>query len=81
MEKVYILWNFDIDEPVFASTDKGLVEEIMCDAYFDDIYQEYLYRCLGRPSFYENLTINEIYDDITEWYNMYMSIVEVPVRS
>lgn len=78
MEKVYILWNFDIDEPIFASIDKGLVEEIMCDAYFDDVYQEYLYRYQSR---YDNSTIEEIYNEITEWYDMYMSIIEVPVRS
>lgn len=36
MEKVYVLWNYDVEEPLMASTDESLLEEIMCDMFMED---------------------------------------------
>ena len=39
METMYVLWNYDVDEPIMASTDESLLEEFMCDIFMKD-YQD-----------------------------------------
>ena len=41
MKTEYILFNYDVDEPIFISEDKGLLEEIMYDMFFEDAYFDF----------------------------------------
>ena len=38
MNTVYILFNYDTDKCMYASRDKQLLEEIMCDFFMDELY-------------------------------------------
>lgn len=47
MKTEYILFNYDIDEPIFASDDRGLLEEILYDIFFEDAYFDFLLASKG----------------------------------
>ncbi len=78
MDYIYMMWNFDSDEVMFASHDKSFVEEMMYDFMMDDIQNEYGWEyhqhdyTLPRP-------IEDIVNDIWEWYNEYVGIIIIPV--
>ena len=70
---MYILWNYDLDEPIAVSEDKGLLQEISCYCFMEDAYMDYCYNCvLG------NGTIQDSWNATLDWYNMYIDIVEAP---
>lgn len=75
MKKVYILYNFSNDEAIYASEDRGLLEEIMYDLFLEDAYYDYCH-CYH---FEYNVPICDIWDDMVEYYNDYMSIIECPM--
>ena len=84
MKTVYVLWNYDEDTPIFASEDKGLVEEILCDLYFEDAYYDFCWKVASpyvRPINVEDLPeyVSMAHEDITGWYEDYMGILEIPV--
>ena len=84
MKTVYVLWNYDEDTPIFASEDKGLVEEILCDLYFKDAYYDFCWKVASpyvRPIDAEDLPdyAQMAHQDILEWYEDYMAILEIPV--
>ena len=76
----YILFNYDVDEPIFASDDRGLLEEILYDIFFEDAYFDFCWRVRD-----ENLqTINsllvaadECWNNCFYFYEDYIDIVEV----
>lgn len=68
---MYILWNYDLDEPIAVSEDKELLQEIMCDCFMEDAYMDYYY-ALG------NVSVKDSWDDTLDWYNMYIDITEAP---
>lgn len=41
MKTVYVMWNYDCDEALFASEDKGLVQEMMYDFMIEDVQFNY----------------------------------------
>lgn len=83
METMYVLWNYDIDEPIMASTDESLLEEFMCDIFMKD-YQDMcnwdIYDKTNAPT---DEMIRYIADD--EWdanvdyYSTYIDIVSAPM--
>lgn len=73
---MYILWNYEMDEPIAVSKDKGLLQEIMCDCFMNDAYMEYCYDCLLADS-----TIKDAWDSTLDWYHSYMNIVDAPFYS
>lgn len=75
MKKAYILYNFSNDEAMYASEDRGLLEEIMYDLFLEDAYYDYCH-CYH---FGYNVPICDIWDDILEYYNDYMTIIECPM--
>lgn len=83
METMYILWNYDIDEPIMASTDESLLEEFMCDIFMEDygnMCNQDIYDTTNAPT---DGMIRYIADD--EWnnnidyYSNYIGIVSVPM--
>lgn len=82
---VYVLWNYDTDEPMFSSTDKSAVEEIMCDLFMEDAYEQFCWETV-RPYFVRTPVftpdrVKEIakdaFDGTMEWYDSYMGIIEI----
>ena len=41
MKTVYVMWNYDGDEVMFASEDKELVQEMMYDFFIDDALEAF----------------------------------------
>lgn len=81
---MYIWWNYEQSSPVIASEDKGLLEELMCDAYFDDAYYDFCTRVFSpllNPISIEDLPeeAHMVHQEVTHWYNAYMDIVRVEV--
>lgn len=81
---MYILWNYEQNSPIIASEDKGLLEELMCDTYFDDAYYDFCWKALSplmNPISVEELPeyARTTYQDVSAWYNAYMDIVRVEV--
>ena len=80
---MYILWNYDTDEPIAASTDKSLLEELMCDIFMED-YEEMcncdIYDKINVPT---NEIIHSIadylWDGNIDYYNTYIDIISVPM--
>lgn len=78
MDYIYMMWNYDSDEVMFASHDEASVEEMMYDFMMDDIQNEYGWEyhqhdyAFPRP-------IEDIVNDIWEWYNEYVGIIIIPV--
>ena len=82
METVYVLWNYDIDEPIMASTDESLLEEFMCDIFMED----FEYGCAWESNIVakDELTNEELinivvdnWDGTMDFYNGYIGIVPV----
>ena len=78
--ELYCIWNYDCDEPIFVSPDKGLLEEMMYDLFLKDAYEEFCWSLFSPYGNYE-LTIDEAvkdaYDTTDDWYNNYMAIIDL----
>ena len=78
MKKVYILFNYDVNEVVLVSEDKEFVQECMCDCFMADVeyqwYWEQQYHCLENENIKQ--IARDIWDDIIIWYDNYMDIIE-----
>lgn len=83
METMYVLWNYDIDEPIMASTDKSLLEEFICDIFMDDYSNDCNWECYQKKSPPTKETLAYIADEnwygVLDFYNTYLDIVESPV--
>lgn len=85
MKTVYVLWNYDTDEPIFSSTDKAAVEEIMCDLFFEDAYDQFCWEIfrpyiLNIPTYTPKKVadlVNNVFEDTMDWYDNYMGIIEI----
>ncbi len=75
MDKIYMLWNYDSDECIYASTDRSLIEELCYDMYMEDCFYDY---CHGLRWDY-HVTPEEIFEDMDEFYNNYIAVMEVPL--
>ena len=78
MKTVYVMWNYDTDEAMFASEDKELVQEMMYDFLINDaLYAfgwEYHERDYQFPA-----PISQLIEDTLDWYRDYVVILEIPV--
>lgn len=82
---VYVLWNYDTDEPLFSSTDKSAVEEMMCDLFMEDAYDQFCWELfrpyiLRTPNYTKENIINlanDAMEDTMNWYDSYMGIIEL----
>ena len=54
MKKVYILFNYDVNEVILATEDKEFAQECMCDCFMADVeyqwYWEQQYRSLENEN-------------------------------
>ncbi len=78
MKKVYILFNYDINEVVLASEDKEFVQECMCDCFMADVEYQWYWEQQYHSLETENIKqiARDIWDDIIIWYDNYMDIIE-----
>lgn len=78
MKTVYVMWNYDGDEPMFASEDLNLVQSLMYDFMIEDAMQsfgwEYHERDYKFPA-----PIEDLIRDTKEWYDDYVTIIAIPV--
>lgn len=83
MKTIYILWNYDADEPIMVSTDKSLLEECMCDFFMEDYINDCNWECYQKKSPPTKKTLAYIADEnwygVLDFYNTYLDIVESPV--
>lgn len=84
MKTVYILWNYDEDVALLASEDEGLLEEVLCDTYFEDAYYDFCWAVASPWS--RSISVEDLpeyahmaHKNTTEWYEDYMCILEIPV--
>ena len=75
MDKIYLLWNYDSDECIYASHDRSLIEELCYDMYMEDCFYDY---CHGLRWDY-HVDPEEIFEDLDEFYDTYISIMEIPL--
>ena len=83
METMYVLWNYDIDEPIMASTDESLLEEFMCDIFMEDygnLCNWDIYDQINTPT-YETICCiaDDEWDNNVDYYNTYIGIVSAPM--
>ena len=78
MNKVYVLYNWDSNEIIAISQDRGLIEEIMCDCFIDDLEYQWYW-----DQYYDSYKTNDprkmaelIWTDMLEWYDGYIGIYE-----
>lgn len=72
MDKIYLLWNYDSEQCIYASPDRALIEELCYDMYMEDCFYDYCHRDY-------HVAPEEIFEDMDEFYNNYISIMEVPL--
>ena len=78
MKKVYILFNYDINEVVLVSEDKEFVQECMCDCFMADVEYQWYWEQQYHSFETEDIKqiARDIWDDIIIWYDNYMDIIE-----
>lgn len=78
MRKIYILFNYDINEVILATEDKEFAQECMCDCFMADV--EYLWLWEQYHPFEKIDEAKEyaknLWDDMIEWYNNNIDIIE-----
>ena len=79
MKKVYVLFNTDVSEIILATEDQTLAEEVMMDAFMEDVFYQWYWEQQHRASFDPYRDAKEIWDDILYWYNDYVYIFESEV--
>ena len=75
MDKIYLLWNYDSEQCIYASPDRALIEELCYDMYMEDCFYDY---CHSLRWDY-HVAPEEIFEDMDEFYDNYISIMEVPL--
>ena len=85
MKKVFILYNWDVNEIIAVSEDRDLLRELMCDYFLSDAYYQWYWEQMNPkvPLDPEVLPrkAKEVWIDIFEWYEDYMEIMEEEVIS
>jgi hypothetical protein len=78
MKKVYIIFNYDVNEVILATEDKEFAQECMCDCFMADVeyqwYWEQQYRSLENENIKQ--LAYDIWNDMIIWYNDYIGIIE-----
>lgn len=77
MKTEYILFNYDVDEPLFISEDKGLLEEIMYDMFFEDAYFDFCWS-VRDTSWDVSAAADDCWMNCLSFYEDYIDIVEAP---
>lgn len=78
MKTVYVMWNYDMDEAMFASEDKELVQEMMYDFLIDDALEAFGWEYHERN--YNFLSpVSQFIEEALDWYRDYVEIIEIPV--
>ena len=76
MNTKYILYNEDLNEIIAESTDKSLLEEIMCDEFIYDVTYDFFSECqtdgISEKELYE--LAPTVWDDLINYYNNYINI-------
>jgi hypothetical protein len=78
MKTVYVMWNYDGGEVMFASEDKELVQEMMYDFFIEDAMGAYGWEYHERD-FKFPAPISKIMEEVLGWYRDYVTILEIPV--
>ena len=80
MKKIYVLFNHDVNEIMATSEDRDLLCELMCDYFMNDVnfewYWEQQHRPIGDTYVKSCKTAKYVWDDIMDWYNNYVEIME-----
>ena len=81
MKRIYVLYNHDINEAIYASEDYGLLCEILCDTFMDDVKYQWYWDLNWSQYEIEDLPerAKMVWRDMLEWYNDYVYIEEVEV--
>ena len=79
MEKVYVCYNIDLGDIMFITTSLENAQELLCDAFIDDWYYEFL----GYIN-QEGQDIQDAFEDskavILDWYNDYIILKEAIIE-
>ena len=78
MEKIYhLIVDEEFPDVIWSSTDKGLLEEIMCDMFMYDCYYQF---CWDEDFPYGNRNAAQVardaWDDNIDYYTSYVNIAE-----
>lgn len=78
MKKVYILYNWESNEIIAASEDRDLINEILCDAFIDDVNYQWYWELMWSTYEIEDLPerAKMVWEDIIDWYDEYIGIYE-----
>lgn len=82
--KLYCLWNYDEDRPVYISHDKTLLQEYMTDMFLFDAYYQFCWDAYSEYSEWRvdaGTPIEEIaknaWDSTQDWYDNYMFVLDL----
>lgn len=75
---MYCLVNFDANELIASSGDRGILEELMLDMFFEDVYDEFCWNVGWPDSMAPEILANDAWYTMLDWYSDYISIEEVP---
>ena len=78
MKKVYILFNYDINEVILATEDKEFAQECMCDCFMADVEYQWYWEQQHRSLENKNIKqiARDIWDNMIIWYENYIDIIE-----
>ena len=78
MDKVYILFNSDINDVMAVSRDKDLINEMLCDYFMSDVEYQWYWEQYHSPYNDEALPdiAREIWRDMIDWYDAYIYVYE-----
>lgn len=81
MKRIYVLYNFDTNEVLYASEDYDLLCEIMCDMFIADVEYQWYWDAQWNSCEEEDLSARAkmIWNDMFDWYNDYVEIKETEV--
>lgn len=83
MKKIYVLFNYDVNEIMAISEDRDLLCELMCDYFMNDVIFEWYWgqqhHSIGDTYVKRCKTAKHVWDDIMDWYNNYVEIIESEV--
>ena len=74
MQKVYMVWNDESRDPLFATTDLSLAQEMMCDYFMADLEYEWYWQQKWTPYDDPAELAQMVWENMIEWYdeNMFL---------
>ena len=76
MEKVYILYNSDVNEVIAVSKDQSFIEEITCDYFMADVQYMWYWASQWEKSIDIPTMVKHEWKDMLDWYDNYIIIYE-----